>query len=84
MTIATGIFGTPKLFTMQQAVQHAPAADVPFPSRLGTPADWSKVELADTNVTHHKAVWSATPEDPGRCASLLAPRSDNCCKRARM
>ncbi len=39
MTIAPGIFGTPMLFTKPQAVQDALAAGVPFPSRLGTPAD---------------------------------------------
>ncbi len=43
MTIAPGIFGTPMLFTMPQAVQDALAAGVPFPSRLGTPADYAKL-----------------------------------------
>lgn len=43
MTIAPGIFGTPMLFTMPQAVQDALAASVPFPSRLGTPADYAKL-----------------------------------------
>ena len=43
MTIAPGIFGTPMLFTMPQAVQYALAAGVPFPSRLGTPADYAKL-----------------------------------------
>ena len=43
MTIAPGIFGTPMLFTMPQEVQHALAASVPFPSRLGTPADYAKL-----------------------------------------
>jgi NAD(P)-dependent dehydrogenase (short-subunit alcohol dehydrogenase family) len=42
MTIAPGIFGTPMLFTMPQAVQDALAAGVPFPSRLGTQADYPK------------------------------------------
>jgi NAD(P)-dependent dehydrogenase (short-subunit alcohol dehydrogenase family) len=45
MTIAPGIFGTPMLFTMPQAVQDALAAGVPFPSRLGTPADYAKLAL---------------------------------------
>ena len=44
MTIAPGIFGTPMLFTMPQAVQDALAAGVPFPSRLGTPADYAKLD----------------------------------------
>jgi NAD(P)-dependent dehydrogenase (short-subunit alcohol dehydrogenase family) len=43
MTIAPGIFGTPMLFTMPKAVQDALAASVPFPSRLGTPADYAKL-----------------------------------------
>ncbi len=43
MTIAPGIFGTPMLFGMPQEVQDALAAGVPFPSRLGTPADFGKL-----------------------------------------
>ena len=43
MTIAPGIFGTPMLFTMPEEVQKALAASVPFPSRLGTPADFAKL-----------------------------------------
>jgi NAD(P)-dependent dehydrogenase (short-subunit alcohol dehydrogenase family) len=42
-TIAPGIFGTPMLFGMPQEVQDALAASVPFPSRLGTPADYAKL-----------------------------------------
>jgi NAD(P)-dependent dehydrogenase (short-subunit alcohol dehydrogenase family) len=43
MTIAPGIFGTPMLFGMPQEVQDALATSVPFPSRLGTPADYAKL-----------------------------------------
>ncbi len=43
MTIAPGIFGTPMLHAMPQEVQDALAANVPFPSRLGTPADYAKL-----------------------------------------
>jgi NAD(P)-dependent dehydrogenase (short-subunit alcohol dehydrogenase family) len=43
MTIAPGIFGTPMLFSMPKDVQDALAASVPFPSRLGTPADYAKL-----------------------------------------
>ena len=43
MTIAPGIFGTPMMFGMPQEVQDSLAASVPFPSRLGTPADYSKL-----------------------------------------
>ncbi len=43
MTIAPGIFGTPMLFGMPKEVQDALAASVPFPSRLGTPADYARL-----------------------------------------
>ena len=43
MTIAPGIFGTPMLFGMPQDVQDALAANVPFPSRLGTPQDYARL-----------------------------------------
>jgi NAD(P)-dependent dehydrogenase (short-subunit alcohol dehydrogenase family) len=43
MTIAPGIFGTPMLFGMPRELQDALAASVPFPSRLGTPADYAKL-----------------------------------------
>lgn len=45
MTIAPGIFGTPMLFGMPQEVQDALAANVPFPSRLGTPEDYAKLAI---------------------------------------
>ena len=43
VTIAPGIFATPMLFGMPQEVQDALAANVPFPPRLGTPADYAKL-----------------------------------------
>jgi NAD(P)-dependent dehydrogenase (short-subunit alcohol dehydrogenase family) len=43
VTIAPGIFGTPMMFGMPKEVQDALAASVPFPSRLGTPADYAKL-----------------------------------------
>jgi len=43
MTIAPGIFGTPMMFNMPAELQQALAASVPFPSRLGTPADYAKL-----------------------------------------
>jgi NAD(P)-dependent dehydrogenase (short-subunit alcohol dehydrogenase family) len=45
MTIAPGIFGTPMLLGMPQAVQDSLAASVPFPSRLGTPEEYAKLVL---------------------------------------
>ena len=43
VTIAPGIFGTPMTAAMPDEVQQALAASVPFPSRLGTPADFAKL-----------------------------------------
>jgi NAD(P)-dependent dehydrogenase (short-subunit alcohol dehydrogenase family) len=43
VTIAPGIFGMPMLFGMPKEVQDSLAASVPFPSRLGTPADYAKL-----------------------------------------
>jgi NAD(P)-dependent dehydrogenase (short-subunit alcohol dehydrogenase family) len=43
MTIAPGLFGTPMMFSMPQEIQDSLAASVPFPSRLGTPADYAKL-----------------------------------------
>lgn len=43
MTIAPGIFGTPMMFGMPQEVQDSLAASIPFPSRLGSPEDFSKL-----------------------------------------
>ena len=43
VTIAPGIFGTPMLEAMPQEVQDALAASVPFPARLGRPADYAKL-----------------------------------------
>jgi NAD(P)-dependent dehydrogenase (short-subunit alcohol dehydrogenase family) len=42
-TIAPGIFGTPMIFGMPQAVQDSLAASIPFPSRLGRPDDYAKL-----------------------------------------
>ncbi len=43
VTIAPGIFGTPMMFGMPQAVQDSLAASIPFPSRLGRPEDYAKL-----------------------------------------
>lgn len=43
MTIAPGIFGTPMMFGMPQAVQDSLAASIPFPSRFGSPEDYAKL-----------------------------------------
>lgn len=43
VTIAPGIFGTPMIFGMPQAVQDSLAQNIPFPSRLGRPEDYAKL-----------------------------------------
>jgi len=45
VTIAPGIFATPMVQTMPQAVQDSLAAQIPFPSRLGTPQDYAALAL---------------------------------------
>lgn len=44
-TIAPGIFGTPMLFGLSEEVQAALGASVPFPSRLGTPAEFAALAV---------------------------------------
>lgn len=41
MTIAPGIFATPMMAGLPQAVQDSLGANVPFPSRLGDPAEYA-------------------------------------------
>jgi NAD(P)-dependent dehydrogenase (short-subunit alcohol dehydrogenase family) len=43
MTIAPGIFETPMLLGMPQEVQNALGSAVPFPSRLGRPAEYAQL-----------------------------------------
>ena len=45
MTIAPGIFETPMLAGLREDVREALAADVPFPRRLGQPADFARLAL---------------------------------------
>ena len=44
-TIAPGIFGTPMLFSLPQEVQDALGASVPYPSRLGDPAEFAALAI---------------------------------------
>ncbi|GJG93831.1 3-hydroxyacyl-CoA dehydrogenase [Cupriavidus pauculus] len=46
MTIAPGLFETPMLLGMPQEVQNALGKMVPFPSRLGRPAEFAKLAQA--------------------------------------
>lgn len=41
MAIAPGIFGTPMLTSMSQEIQDGLAAGIPFPQRLGDPAEYA-------------------------------------------
>ncbi len=43
MTIAPGIFKTPMMDGLPKEVQESLAANIPFPSRLGTPEDYAKL-----------------------------------------
>ncbi len=45
MTIAPGIFATPMMLAMPQAVQDSLAATVPFPARLGNPQEYADLAL---------------------------------------
>jgi NAD(P)-dependent dehydrogenase (short-subunit alcohol dehydrogenase family) len=45
MAIAPGIFGTPMLYGLSQEVQDSLGASVPFPSRLGDPAEYASLVM---------------------------------------
>ena len=45
LAIAPGIFGTPMLYGLPEDVQKALGESVPFPSRLGDPAEYVKLAL---------------------------------------
>src|SRR5690606_27761106 len=46
VTIAPGIFATPMMASFPQEVQESLAAMIPFPSRLGQPADFAKLVIS--------------------------------------
>jgi len=45
LAVAPGLFGTPMLLGMPQAVQDSLAASVPYPRRFGTPEEYAKLVL---------------------------------------
>jgi len=45
LAIAPGIFGTPMLYGLPEDVQKALGESVPFPSRLGDPAEYAKLAM---------------------------------------
>ena len=58
MTIAPGIFGTPMLFGLPQAVQDSLAESVPFPSRLGRPEEYAKLvaQILDNDMLNGEVI----------------------------
>jgi NAD(P)-dependent dehydrogenase (short-subunit alcohol dehydrogenase family) len=42
-TIAPGLFGTPMMFALPEEAQKSLAASVPFPKRLGDPAEYARL-----------------------------------------
>lgn len=46
MTIAPGVFKTPMVAALSEEVQASLAAGIPFPSRLGDPAEYADLVLA--------------------------------------
>ena len=58
MTIAPGIFGTPMLRAMPQEVQDSLAASVPFPPRLGRPAEYAQLvrQIAENEMLNGEVI----------------------------
>src|SRR3546814_6760347 len=52
LTIAPGLIATPLLLNMPQAVQDNLAAQVPFPHRFGTPAEYARLGLPHCHNAH--------------------------------
>ena len=73
MTIAPGIFWTPMVDGMPEAVQQSLAASIPFPSRLGKPE-----EFAGPGRLHP----AATPTSTARPSAWMAPRGWRRSKRS--
>ena len=58
MTIAPGIFSTPMVAGMPEPVQASLAAAVPFPPRLGQPADFAKLvrQIIDNDMLNGEVI----------------------------
>ena len=58
MTIAPGIFSTPMVAGMPEPVQASLAAAVPFPPRLGQPADFAKLvrQILDNDMLNGEVI----------------------------
>ncbi|MEI7784668.1 MAG: 3-hydroxyacyl-CoA dehydrogenase [Betaproteobacteria bacterium] len=58
MTIAPGIFATPMVAGMPEPLQASLAAAVPFPSRLGQPADFAKLvrQIIDNDMLNGEVI----------------------------
>ena len=80
-TIAPGIFETPMLLGMPKEVQEALGKQVPFPSRLGRPAEYAALArapigqvLLGTIATAHRA-WTRV-SGPGAAADRARRRAE--------
>lgn len=51
-TIAPGLFATPLMKTLPEAVQQSLAASIPFPSRLGKPQEFAQLSAHIVTNTH--------------------------------
>jgi len=51
-TIAPGLFATPLMKTLPEAVQHSLAASIPFPSRLGKPEEFAQLAAHIVSNSH--------------------------------
>ncbi|WP_310625841.1 SDR family NAD(P)-dependent oxidoreductase [Limnohabitans sp.] len=51
-TIAPGLFATPLMHTLPESVQQSLAASIPFPSRLGKPAEFAQLAAHIVSNTH--------------------------------
>ncbi len=98
MTIAPGIFGTPMMFGMPKEVHEALAAGVPFPSRLGTPADYAKLvrHIIENDVLNDEVIrldgafrlapksfpFAGSPPRRSAAAMVCMPWCTGTCRRA--
>ena len=51
-TVAPGLFATPLMKTLPEAVQQSLAASIPFPSRLGKPEEFAQLACHIVTNTH--------------------------------
>ncbi|GAC1484240.1 MAG: hypothetical protein NVS2B11_09870 [Acetobacteraceae bacterium] len=69
MAIAPGLFATPMMHGLPEEVQQSLGASVPFPSRLGEPAEFARLVL---HIVENRMLNGATIRLDG--ALRMAPR----------